>query len=288
DPAVVRMHPRAVRVEDPRDLDPHAVLAVVIEEQRLGAALALVVARARPDRVHPAGILLVLRMHARVAVDLARRGLQDLRLRPSGKPEHVDCTVHARLRRLHGIALVVHRRRRACEVVDLIDLDVDRKRYVVANELEARVIEQMRDVEAGARVEVVEAKDDVPLAEQPVAGMGAEKARAAGHEHLGFALERRLVVVQRAHHPLLRRAAAPSSSAAASSSSSSSAWPSTVPRSFSTVDGTSAWYVPDGMIAQPPQRRISRFCTSTSSPEWWRGSRRQNAKPPTSSSFSRS
>ena len=29
-----------------------------------------------------------------------------------------------------------------------------------------------------------------------------------------------------------------------------------IPRSLSTVDGSSAWYVPDGSSAQPPQRRI--------------------------------
>ena len=44
DAAVVGVHARAVGVEDARDLDVDAVLAVVVEEQRFGAALALVVA----------------------------------------------------------------------------------------------------------------------------------------------------------------------------------------------------------------------------------------------------
>jgi len=44
DAAVARMHPRTVGVEDARHLDAQRVLAVVVEEQRLGAALALVVA----------------------------------------------------------------------------------------------------------------------------------------------------------------------------------------------------------------------------------------------------
>jgi len=45
------MHPWAIGVEDPRDLDVEPVLAVIIEEQRFGAALALVIpAAARRGR----------------------------------------------------------------------------------------------------------------------------------------------------------------------------------------------------------------------------------------------
>ena len=73
------MHPRAVGVEDPRDADVDAVLAVVVEEQRLGAALAFVVAGARADRVDAAPVALGLRVDRRVAVDLAGRGLEDPR-----------------------------------------------------------------------------------------------------------------------------------------------------------------------------------------------------------------
>src|SRR5690606_37509408 len=79
----------------------------------LRPALALVVARAGPDRIDPPGVLLALRMHARVAVHLARRRLQDLRLRAPSETQHIDRAVHAGLRRLHRIALVMHGRRRA-------------------------------------------------------------------------------------------------------------------------------------------------------------------------------
>ena len=49
-PPVVWMHPRPVGVENPRHLDAHLVLAQIIEKQRLGAALALIVAgRDRAD-----------------------------------------------------------------------------------------------------------------------------------------------------------------------------------------------------------------------------------------------
>jgi hypothetical protein len=46
DASIVRVHARAVRIEDARDFDRHVVLTPVVEEQGFGAALALVVARA--------------------------------------------------------------------------------------------------------------------------------------------------------------------------------------------------------------------------------------------------
>src|SRR5688572_4379392 len=117
---VVGVHARAERVEDARHLDAHLVLAVVVEEERLGAALALVVARAHADRIHVAPVALDLRMDLGVAVDLRGRRLQDLRLHALGETEHVDRAVHARLGGLHRVELVVDRGRGAREVVDLV------------------------------------------------------------------------------------------------------------------------------------------------------------------------
>ena len=51
DTAVVGMHARAIGIEDPGDFDFEFVLAAIIEEQRFGAALALIVAGARADRI---------------------------------------------------------------------------------------------------------------------------------------------------------------------------------------------------------------------------------------------
>ena len=83
DPAVVRMHARPVGVEDACDLDAQFVLTPIIEEQSFRAALAFIVARARPDRIDVAPVVLGLRMHVRVAVNFRRRGLQDFRLSPA-------------------------------------------------------------------------------------------------------------------------------------------------------------------------------------------------------------
>ena len=54
--------------------------------------------------------------------------------------------MHAGLGRLHRVVLVVNGRGRAGEVVDLVDLDVEREGDVVAHQLEARMAEQMVDV----------------------------------------------------------------------------------------------------------------------------------------------
>ena len=180
---VVRMHARAVGVEDASDLDPELVLAVVVEEQRLRAALALVVARSRADRVYAAPVVLALGVHLRVAVHLAGRGLENLRLDALGEAEHVDRAVHAGLGRLNRIELVVDRRGRARQVVDLIDLYVQRKRDVVAQQLEAGMLRQLGDVALGPGVEIVHAQDVAALGRQPLAQVRAEKTGAPCDHH---------------------------------------------------------------------------------------------------------
>src|SRR5947209_2703161 len=103
------------------------MLPLVIEEQRLGAALAFIVAGPRPDGIDLAAVGLRLRMHFWIAVDLAGRRLEDLHTQPLGQAEHVDGADHAGLRRLDGIVLVVDRRRRTGEIVDLVNFYVERK-----------------------------------------------------------------------------------------------------------------------------------------------------------------
>ncbi len=98
-------------------------------------------------------------MHLGVAVDLGRRGQQDLGLGPLGQAQHVDRPDHGGLGRLHRVALVEDRRGRAREVVDLVDLDVQREGHVVPHDLEARVVAQVREVGPRPGVEVVHDQD---------------------------------------------------------------------------------------------------------------------------------
>jgi hypothetical protein len=54
------MHAGAVGVEEARDLDAQFVLAVIVKEQGLGAALALIVAGVRADRFSMAPVVFPL------------------------------------------------------------------------------------------------------------------------------------------------------------------------------------------------------------------------------------
>jgi hypothetical protein len=92
--------------------------------------------------------------------------------------------VHARLRGLHRIELIVHGRCRASQIVDLVDFDIQREGDVVAHELETRVLEQVLDVRLASREEVVDAQYLVPGGKQALAQVRAEKSGSAGDEQL--------------------------------------------------------------------------------------------------------
>src|SRR5262245_65204678 len=61
---VVRVHARAIGIEDSGDLDVQSVLAPIIKEQGLGATLAFVIARARANRADVPPIIFSLRVAA--------------------------------------------------------------------------------------------------------------------------------------------------------------------------------------------------------------------------------
>jgi hypothetical protein len=65
--------------------------------------------------------------------------------------------MHAGLRRLNWIMLVVNGRCRACQVEDLLHLHVQGKRDVVTHELEVRLAEQVLHIGLGSGEEVVDA-----------------------------------------------------------------------------------------------------------------------------------
>jgi hypothetical protein len=129
-----------------------------------------------------APVLLALRMLVRVAIDLAGRRLQDLGADPLRQTKHVDGAVHARLRGLHGVVLVVDRRSRAGEIVDFVDLDIERKGNVVADRLEVGMTQQVGNVAPGPSEIVVNAYHFVAGGDEPITQMAAKKAGAAGHE----------------------------------------------------------------------------------------------------------
>jgi hypothetical protein len=164
--------------------DPYGepVLTLVIVEQRLGAAFAFIVTAARARQINVTAVLLGLRMDVGIAVYLAGGRLQNARVQALGETQHVDRTNHARLRRLNRIMLIVDRRGRAGEIVDLVDIDIERKGHVVAHDLEGRLAEQWFDVAARTCEIVVDAENLALLLEQSCAQMRAQKARTTRHK----------------------------------------------------------------------------------------------------------
>jgi hypothetical protein len=67
-------------------------------------------------------------------------------------------------------------------VVDLVDLDVERERHVVAHQLEAGLIEQVNDVVPGTRVEVVDDEYVVPFGEQAPAQVRSDEPGSPGNQ----------------------------------------------------------------------------------------------------------
>jgi hypothetical protein len=108
---------------------------------------------------------------------------EDFGLHAFGQPKHVDGAVHAGLGGLHGVMLIVNRRGRTGEIVNFVDLDIERESHVVPHQLEARMIAQMGDVQFGSGEEIVDAKDVVALGDQSVAQMGTQETRATGDQN---------------------------------------------------------------------------------------------------------
>jgi hypothetical protein len=67
----------------------------------------------------------------------------------------------------------MHGRRRAREIVDLVDFNIERKRHVVAQDLEPRGVEQMQDIVSPSGEVIVDRKHVVPLGEKPLAEVRA-------------------------------------------------------------------------------------------------------------------
>src|SRR5690606_5992741 len=112
------LHARTIGVEDAPDLDRRTVPAVVVEAQRFGAALALVVAGTRAGGAHRATVVLGLRVHFRLTVDLTGRGLEDPRAGLPRQLKHVAATIQAGPERVERVVLVMHRRGAAGKVED--------------------------------------------------------------------------------------------------------------------------------------------------------------------------
>jgi len=65
----------------------------------------------------------------------------------------------------------------------VINLDVQRQRYIMPKELEIRIRQEMRNILFLSRVEVVDANDLMPLGEQALAQVRSDKTSSPGHQN---------------------------------------------------------------------------------------------------------
>ncbi len=87
--------------------------------------------------VDVAPVFLLLGMDLGVAVDLGGGGQENAGLHPFGQPQHVEGPQDIGLDGLHRVVLVVHRRGRAGQVIDLVHLQHDGVDHVVADQFQA-------------------------------------------------------------------------------------------------------------------------------------------------------
>ena len=192
--AVGEPHPRSVRVEDTHDARVEPVVPVIRHGHGLGEALGLVVDAAGADGVDVAPVLLVLRVHEGIAVDLRRRREEELGAARLGEAERLVGAEGADLQRRDGQLRIVDGRGRAREVQHVVDgpVDDDVVGHVVLDEQESLVAD-VGDIVDRPGEQAVHADHLAVGREEEVAEMRADEAGAARDEH--------------AHRPSLRRAA---------------------------------------------------------------------------------
>ena len=121
-------------------------------------------------------------MHLGITIDFGSRGLENPRTHPLGQAKAVDRTHDRCLGSLDRIVLVVRRRGRAGEVVNLIHLKLEGLNHIVPHELKVRVAHQVQHIALTTREKVVHANDLVALVEQTLTQMGSQKTRTSGDQ----------------------------------------------------------------------------------------------------------
>src|SRR2546430_17152335 len=94
--------------------------------------------------------------------------------------------MHADLRGLHRVELVMNGRSRASQIEDFIHLNVERETDVMPGQLEPRVRQEMMHVVASGRIEIAGTQALLGAPEQSTAQMRAYESRPARDAHPAF------------------------------------------------------------------------------------------------------
>ena len=159
-----------------RLMDIDVVLTVIIHEERLGDALAFVIAAADADGVHVSPVIFGLRMHSRIAIDFARARLQDSGIDALGEAKHVDSAHDARLDGLYRIELVVDWTCGARQVENAVHFQKDRLGHVMADEFKVAVVTQMGNIRHSACKVIIQANDFVSIIQKSFTKVTAQES----------------------------------------------------------------------------------------------------------------
>ena len=181
---VVGLQARTVGVEDANEVGVDVVVAVICHDGGFGEALGLVVDGARSDGVDAAPIALHLWMDFGVSVALRGGCVEISGVVLACEVERDDGSIGADQKSFGAEATVVDGAGGRGEVEDVVDVaGIEGLRNVVIDKAEARFVLEMGEVCRVAGAQVVDADDDVPLAEQGVGKVGAEEACGTGDEN---------------------------------------------------------------------------------------------------------
>jgi hypothetical protein len=122
-------------------------------------------------------------MDERVTVHLTRRCMKQTRGDAACQTQHVDGAEHAGLHGVNRVHLIMDRRRRTGEVIDLVRMQIQRIRDVVPHHLETRVFAKMSDIAPAAGEEVVDTDDFVPFPQQALAQVRTQKTGTSCHDN---------------------------------------------------------------------------------------------------------
>jgi hypothetical protein len=117
-----------------------------------------------------------------ISIDLRGGGLEDTGFHPLSQAQAVDRPDHGGLHRLDGVVLVVRGGSWAGEVVDAVNLELERVDDVVAHELEAGIADEMLDIRLATSEEIIETDDFMSLLDKTVAEMGTKESGSAGNQ----------------------------------------------------------------------------------------------------------
>jgi len=131
-----------------------------------------------------APILLGLRANLRIAINFTRGRLKNPAIQSLGQAQHIDGTVHARLGGLDRITLVVDWRGRTSQIVNLVNLHIERERDIVADQLKMHIVMQVIDIGLGASIKIVDTNNIISKRNELVDQVRPKKTGAARYEDL--------------------------------------------------------------------------------------------------------